>query len=131
MIAVPDNIPVTEWPASVTWTDESGIFYVVYKKGPQRSLQEIMDTMGKFRESLDGKLVCVLADVTNSSQPSREVREFAAMELPRFIRAIAMVSDSALGKMLANLFLTLKAQPYPTRMFRTETEAKEWLKKFL
>jgi len=51
--------------------------------------------------------------------------------LPRYIKAIAMVSDSALGKMLANLFFTLKKQPYPTKMFTNEQDAKEWLMQYL
>jgi hypothetical protein len=42
-----------------------------------------------------------------------------------------MISNSQLGKMLANMFFNMKKQPYPTKMFTDETEAKEWLKQYL
>ncbi len=131
MIRIPDNANLTEWPTSTTWYDESGILYSVYKKGGQRSLEETKATIESLKKMLSGKKVCILADVTHSSQSSREIRSYAEEELPKFIKAIAMVSDSALGKMLANLFLTIKSHPYPTKMFNTEEEAREWLKRYL
>jgi len=131
MIQIPDNVKITDWPASTTWFDENGILYSVYKKDKKRSLEETISTIEEFKKQLNGKKVCLLADVTHSGESSREVRDYAAKELPKVIKAIAMVSDSALGKMLANLFLTLKAQPYPTKVFDNETSAKEWLKQYL
>ncbi|MES2763073.1 MAG: STAS/SEC14 domain-containing protein [Bacteroidota bacterium] len=131
MISIPQNAKITEWPTSVTWYDENGILYCVYKKGVKRSLNETRETIKEFKRQLNGQKVCMLADVTNSDDSSKEIREYAATELPKFIKAIAMISDSPLGKMLANLFLTLKTQPYPTKVFNTEAEAKEWLKQYL
>ncbi|MES2515619.1 MAG: STAS/SEC14 domain-containing protein [Bacteroidota bacterium] len=131
MILIPQNVQTTEWPTSVTWFDDNGLLYCVYKKGVERSMKETRDTIEEFKKQLNGKKVCMLADVTNSGPSSKQIREYAATELPKFIKAIAMISDSPLGKMLANLFLTLKSQPYPTRVFNNENEAREWLKQYL
>jgi hypothetical protein len=73
----------------------------------------------------------MLVDVTYTAESSKEIRDYAAHEFPNFVKAIAMVSGSVFGKMLANLFFTLKAQPYPTKMFTNEQDAKEWLKQYL
>ncbi len=73
----------------------------------------------------------MLLDVTHSSETNREVRDFAAEELPKITKAIAIVSHSALGKMLANLFFSLNSQPYPVRYFTDEPEARAWLKQYL
>jgi hypothetical protein len=131
MIDRPQNAEVTEWPASFTWTNEDGILYSVFKKGAERSMAETVQTIEEFKKHLSGKKVCMLVDVTYSSESSREIRNYAAQELPKFIKAIAMVSDSPFGRMLANLFLNLKSQPYPTKMFNSEADAKEWLKHYL
>ena len=131
MIRIPENAEITEWPTSTSWYDENGIMYSVYKKGASQTMEEARATVETFKQTLNGKKICLLADVTHTSQSSRETREYLAEELPKFIKAIAMVSDSSLGKMLANLFLTLKTQPYPTRMFNSEKEARDWLQQYL
>ena len=131
MISRPENVEITEWPASITWFGNDGIFYCIYKKGEPRAMAETKQTIETFKKTLNGKKICLLVDVTNSSESSREIRNYAEQELPKFIKAIAMVSDSALGRMLANLFLTLKSQPYPTKMFNNEEDAKKWLKTYL
>lgn len=44
---------------------------------------------------------------------------------------MAMLSDSALGRMPANIFFNIKEQPYLTKMFNAEAAAKEWLKQLM
>jgi hypothetical protein len=127
----PKNAKVTETFTSTYWFDENGILCSVAKKVPPQSLEETMRLMDEFKTMLGDRKVCMLIDSTNSGESSREVRDYAAVEFPKFIKAMALVSSSELGKMLANLFFNLKHQPYPTKMFTGETEAKEWLKQYL
>ena len=131
MIQIPENAQITEWPTSTTWFDNSGILCSVYKKGVIRTMADTQKAMEEFKKILNGRKICMLVDVTHTGQVSKEVREYVAMELPKIVKAIAMVSDSPLGKMLANLFLTLKTQAYPTKVFSNELEAREWLKQYL
>ncbi|MFL5729573.1 MAG: hypothetical protein ACJ75J_08830, partial [Cytophagaceae bacterium] len=104
MMTPPANANVIDWPSSILWFDEDGILYSVSKKVPPQSMEEVKKTMEDFYKLLDGKKVCMLVDVTHSQETSRELRDYAAQEFPKFTKAIAMVSESALGKMLANLF---------------------------
>ena len=127
----PKNVKVFDTVSSTYWFDESGILCSISKKTELLSLEESKQLVEDFLKIIGNKKVCMLADVTNSSETTREVRDYAAKELPKFIKAIAMISKSALGRMLANLFLTIKEQPYPTKMFNDEAEAKEWLKGYL
>lgn len=127
----PLNAKVYDWPSSTFWFDEDGILCSISKKTAPQTMEEVIKEVEGFKKIIGDKKVCMLADVTNNSESTREVRNYAAVELPKIIKAIAMVSKSALGKMLANLFLSIKSQPYPTKMFNDETEAREWLKQFL
>jgi hypothetical protein len=127
----PRDANIIEWDTSRFWFDENGILCSVSKKGARQTLEQTREAMEKFKKLIGDKKVCLLVDVTNSSESSKEVRDYAAREFPKVIKAIAMISNSALGKMLANLFFTVRSQPYPVRMFNDEGEAKEWLKKYL
>ncbi|MEO6425851.1 MAG: hypothetical protein ABIP40_10585 [Bacteroidia bacterium] len=105
------------------WFNELGILFSISKKVSQTTVKEAKIELEKFRDIIGDKKVCMLVDVTNTPETIREMRDYAAEILPQFVKA--------LGKMLANLFFTLKTQPYPAKMFNNEEEAKEWLKQYL
>ena len=126
----PANTKVYDFPTSTFWF-EDGILCSVSKKAPAQTLEEAQKSIEEFKKILNGRKICMLLDVTYSPESTKEMRDYAAVEFPKFTKAIAMISKSALGKMLANLFFTLKTQPYPTKMFNDENEAKAWLKQYL
>jgi hypothetical protein len=127
----PENAEVFELATSTMWFDENGILCSVAKKVPQQSLKEAEKTMGEFTKITGGKKVCLLSDSTDSAPANKEMRDYAAEILPKIALAVAIISRSAVGKMAANLFFSIKKQPYPVKMFNDETEAKEWLKQYL
>jgi hypothetical protein len=131
MLTIPENAKVIEFPTSTVWFDDDGILWSISKKAPQPTMEESLLQLEEFKKLTGGKKLCMLADVTQSVETNREMREFAAEELPKIIKAIAMVSDSAMGKMLANLFFNLKKQPYPVKMFNSVEEAHKWLKQYV
>ena len=73
----------------------------------------------------------MLSDATSSSPQDREVRDYIAAEMPNIFKAMAVVSTSVVGKFIVNLFLVIKKQPVPIKMFSNESDAKEWLKNYL
>ena len=127
----PKDANVTETNTSTFWFDENGIFCSVSKKAPPQSLEEAKAGMQQVKNIIGNKKVCLLIDITNGRESTKEVRDYAANEFPKFVKAIAILSNSELGKMLANIFFNLKHQPYPTKMFVEEGEAKNWLKQYL
>ncbi len=132
MLKIPSNVTVQEWPASTSWIDEDGIMYSISKKRVSPpSLEETKKSMDEFSKLLGGKKVCMLADVTHIAESTREIKDYIAQEFPKYVKALALVSNSALGKMLANLFFTIKTQSYPTKIFNNEEDAKAWLKQHL
>ena len=128
---IPKNVKLIETPTSTIWFDETGICCSISKKHPPQSLEESKKSVEEFKKLTNGKKVCMLLDITNSSPSSKEIRDYAAEEMPKLVIAIAMISRSPLGRMVANLFFGLKPPSYPTKMFSNEKEAKEWLKQYL
>ena len=131
MIQPPSNVKIYDTPTSVFWFNEDGIVYSITKESPPQALEDSIKNLEFFKKIIGEKKVCLLIDVTYSQETTREIRDYAATEFPKFVKAIALLSKSALGKMLANLFFTIKTQPYPTKMFTEEKEAKEWLMQYL
>ncbi|REG83463.1 hypothetical protein C8N25_118108 [Algoriphagus antarcticus] len=127
----PDDAEVIDFPNSTMWFDEFGILCSVAKKVPQQTLEEAKVTMEEFRKLTGGKRICLLSDSTDSPPANKELRDYAAEVMPEIAKAVAIISRSAVGKMAANLFFSIKKQPYPVKMFDDESEAKEWLKQYL
>jgi hypothetical protein len=126
---VPQNAEVFDTLTSTYWYDDAGFVCSISKKrDPPLSLEETKKVLEEFKSNLRTEKICLLIDVTHTSETTREIRDYAAVEFPKFVKAIAMVSESALGKMLANLFFSVKTQPYPTKMFNDEEKARVWLK---
>lgn len=127
----PKDAKLIEWETSTSWFDEWGILCSISKKAPPQTMEQAKKSLKDLHGILEGRKVCLLVDVTYTSESTKEVRDFAAREFPKFVKAFAMISGSSLGTMLANLFFKVASQPYPVKMFTNEQEAKEWLKQYL
>ncbi len=127
----PKNANVIDFPTSIMWWDENGILCSIAKKVPPQTLEEAKKLMEEFKKITGGKKVCLLSDSTDSPPANKEMRDYAAEVIPEIAKAVAIISRSAVGKMAANLFFSIKKQPYPIKMFDDENEAKEWLKQYL
>jgi hypothetical protein len=129
-MVIPDNVKIYEGELATFWFEENGILCANAKSTP-RTVERQKENYRFIKEMTGGKKVCLLSDTTNASPQDKETRDYAAAELPNVFIAMAVVSKSALGGFSANVFLTLKQQPIPIRMFENEHEAKEWLKTYL
>ncbi len=127
----PENTEVFQFPTSTMWFDENGILCSIAKKVPRQTVEETKKTMEELRKITGGKKICLLSDSTDSAPLNKELRDYLAEVIPEIAIAIAIISRSAVGKMVANLFFSIKKQPYPVKMFSDEMEAKEWLKQYL
>ncbi len=127
----PKNVKVINLPTSTIWFDEYGILCSVAKNVPAQSLEEAKKSMEELRKLTGGIKVCLLSDSTESSPLNKEMRDYVAEVIPEILKAVAIISRSPVGIMAANLFFSIKKQPYPVKMFDEESEAKMWLKQYL
>lgn len=97
----PKNVKVFENTSSTYWLDDDGIICSISKKVPPPSIEVSKREIEELRKQFGNKKYCYLLDITNASPTPKEAREFAAEELPKLIRALAMISKSALGRMVA------------------------------
>ncbi|MBC7695318.1 MAG: STAS/SEC14 domain-containing protein [Burkholderiales bacterium] len=127
----PKDVTVLDTETSTYWIEDSGIICSITKKSAFQPMEDYQKSMWEFRKKIGDRKVCLLVDATNAAESNKEIRDYVALELPKFVKALAVLSGSALGKMLANLFFKLKTQPYPIRIFNDELKAREWLKQYI
>jgi hypothetical protein len=130
MIIPPDSAEIFENENSKYWFD-NGILYVISKKGKQLPLSEYKKRTDEFIEKMNGKKVCAIMDISDSTPMSPEAREHNQKTLPQIFKAIAFITRTALGRMLINLYLGLKPSPFPTKVFSNEKDALKWLSEYL
>lgn len=70
----------------------------------------------------------VLVDMRMVRALPRDAREyFDSVETARRIRAVALLVESPLSRMIGNFFLRIGEHRIPTRLFNTETDAERWI----
>lgn len=131
MLLRPDQTKVIELPFVSLWSDESGIVYCVSKRSVGQTVEQGMEAVAELRRMSGDEKVCMLLDISDSGGTTRELRAYAAEVLPHLLKAVAILSSSVAGKMVANVFFSVKRQPYPVKMFNNERDARAWLKEFL
>jgi predicted metal-dependent phosphoesterase TrpH len=125
---IPEGVEVYETPTSTYWFEGPDFVCSISKPAENRTLEEAKQAIDEFKSLAGNKKYCFLMDITNTSPSSKEVRDYAAAEFPKIAKAMAIISDSAFGTMMANMFFKIKKQPFPVKMFKDEAEARDWLK---
>jgi hypothetical protein len=126
----PDNAEIYEGELATFWFDDNGILFANAKNTP-RTLEKQIKNYEFLKQITGDKKVCLLSDTTNTSPQDKETRDYVAKEIPNIFKAMAVISTSVMGGFTSNVFIAIKQQPVPLKMFENESEAKEWLKQYL
>ncbi|HXC07076.1 MAG TPA: STAS/SEC14 domain-containing protein [Bacteroidia bacterium] len=121
---------VIEGELATFWFDESGIL-CANGKSIARDLDMQKRNFALIREISAGKKICLLSDNTQSQAQDKATRDYTTKELPRLFKAMAIISNSALGLYSVKIFTNFNQQPIPIQFFDTEEEAKAWLRTYL
>jgi hypothetical protein len=129
---VQNDVKVYETPLLNCWFDSDGILYSVSKVA-DRNIENYRLLFEVYRElSEDGrKKICTIGNISKTQPMPKGVREYIAAELPKYIRSMALISDTIMGKAIGNIFITLSPSAYPVRIFSNMEEAVVWSKKHL
>lgn len=113
--------------------DQQGIIRCVFDASDSHTLRDAQELIAAH-DSLSGGLKRpVLGDIRGTrTGASKAAREYYVSEVAATYKsALAMLTKSALQRVLGNLFLSMNSPPYPSRLFTDEDEAIAWLQGFL
>lgn len=126
---VPTDRQIWKGEIADYWLDD-GIL-ISLSKNPKRTIENISANVALVKNITNNKRVPLLIYLSNSPVPDKATRKFATEQLPVVYSAMAMVSKPGLSKFIMNILFALKTPPIPMKSFTDDSEAKEWLKKYL
>ena len=128
----PQNTEVFETPLLDCWFGDDGILYSV-SKDAERTMENYSILFDLYRKLSDNgtKKIYSLGNISESQPMTKEVREYVYSETSKYIKAMALVAESSLGKAVGSIFKTLSALPYPLATFNTKEDAVLWLLKIM
>jgi hypothetical protein len=129
-LKTPENTELYETAIVTIWVDEYGIVCSASKQ-VRRTVEHYKEVMEIFAKLMkNSNKLCLLADVTDTMPMRSEVRDFIVAEMPKYIKAHAIVSEIPIQRTIATLFEKLSTSNYIMNQFTNEIEAKVWLKLF-
>jgi hypothetical protein len=129
ILQAPTYIKTHELSNSIVWI-EDGILFSKPKDGPYvHSTKEMMlEDLQKFKQITGGKKMCMIIEGHPQAEtPKKEDRDFISEKLAEVTKAMAILTPSAVSRMVANLFFLFKPAQYPMKMFVSVSDAKMWL----
>lgn len=113
------------------WINDLGILCTTMKAGMHVTLEDAQAHLQAGLELTKGEKYPILVDLRKIKSMERSARAFyAGSHTTRLEKAVAILIDSPIGRVIGNFFIGLNRSNVPTRLFTSEIEATEWLKEF-
>lgn len=119
-----------ETPYMKLWKRDE-ILFCTYSDKLEIDLEIAVHCVKTRIEFSEGKSYPVLIRLQGIRSVNKEARDYFSDEGSKLITAGALLISSPLTKILGNIFMHINKPDVPTKLFTNETEAKEWLKKFI
>ena len=111
------------------WLGDDGILHIDITNPREHTLDDARENADAARRAAGGVRRPLLSRVLNPGPMTNEARAYyASEEAARSLTALAMVTTSVLGRIVANLLIGLNSTPVPMRLFTSEQAALVWLR---
>jgi hypothetical protein len=129
----PKNADVVETKTGYYWFEDGILCSVRKPDGPNLTPEERKREREEFINRYGMKQHCLLIDGKYIKPSTRQEREDAAAEMPKLVKALAIIVHNPMGRIVINLFMGLQKPPYPVKTFKPGEwqKAKEWLKQYM
>jgi hypothetical protein len=121
---------ITIRTAKLTFSE--GILYIRIFEEADMDRADVEEIYNLGLQMAQGKPYCALADTRGKPTSTPEARAFGAEQgYSKFRLADALLVDSSMMKLVANVYIKFNKPKVPTRMFESEEKAIAWLRTFL
>lgn len=118
-------------PDPKVWLGEDGILRVRYPRNFGLTL-EVMEQVHRQRLQLTDQTCPLLVYADTVASAEYEAQQFASrQDVAALTSGMAIIVKSVFTRAMSDLFMRFHRPPYPTRVFRDERAALEWLRQFV
>jgi hypothetical protein len=107
---------------------EDGVLFFIYKPGTNMNLEAARQVVKDRLEVQNGKSYPVFCDMRGVRDSDKPARDYLAKEGSSLVRAVAVLTDSPVTKIMLNFYLTISKPLIPTKMFTDRSQALQYLK---
>lgn len=129
ILELPKDKEIVESPTTYLWIDDDGVLNAVSKNIP-RTLENLKETIDIIKKMTGNKRICFLADTSNTTYYTMEMREELYKKLNPLFKAVALVPCTHTGKLIGTILFKRK-ELCPIKFFDDIKEAKDWLRKYV
>lgn len=111
---------------------QNDILFLIYKEKADIGIEEITENLEARKKLQEHKKMLTLVDVREVWNYSDDARKIVSGdEFKKITLAMALVVGYSLPvKIVANFFMKINKPNYPTKLFKSEEKALEWLENF-
>ena len=114
------------------WLEEDGIIRGIISSTDEHNLTDAKENSEVVMKVVKGKAHPFLTDIRKCKSITREARmHYAGGETGEKLSACALLIGSPVSRIIGNFFLSLNKPGYPVKLFTSETQALEWLRRFI
>lgn len=121
----PADAMTTPW--GPIWLSNDGIIMNIGAKASQHK-EDVAGYLACLKEVGAGKRRPYLVEISRIRSMSKEVRdEYDKQHIEDLVTALALVTDSAIAKMMGNILVGINSGKIPTKLFTDPVKARAWL----
>lgn len=123
------NLKVIETRTENIWM-EDGIMRAVNKPTERHLIEDAIENVKAANALAEGDYP-LLIDIRQAKHISIEARQYYASRENSRVIACALIVESPVSLIIGRMFMGINKTPFPSKVFRTDEKALEWLEKAL
>ncbi|WKZ67710.1 MAG: hypothetical protein QY325_07210 [Flavobacteriales bacterium] len=115
--------------AEMMLSDGDRIIEVRYRAGLDLDVEGLLEVQQRRGELTDARcaMLAFFQPGTLADLSVMDMDFFGATRAGEQLIALAIVTEDDLGEAMSSIYYSYHPQPFPTRMFRSEREARTWI----
>ena len=115
--------------AVMSLTTEGRLIEVHYRDGLDLDEEGLSEVLERRTELTTDRcaMIAFFPQGTMGSMAAMDVDHFGRTKASEQLIALAIVTEDDLGEAMSGIYYSYHPQPFPTRIFRSEREAREWI----
>jgi hypothetical protein len=108
-----------------------GILHIIYHQGVSIDLKAAMQIVKDRLYLHEGKSLPILCDIRGIKEINKAARAYVAIEGSTLIKAVAVIVEPPVSKMLSEFYIRTSNPPVPTQSFEHIEDALMYLNEFI